>query len=862
MRLDPFMLPLSIVLTWLQRIRYGTKMLDLHVRPETFRHEIYSTGTKDSASDLGFSALVSHEAHVKTADTKAKDHTMDADVAALKESLASMAKEKEARKYVDTALTITSCILVAHADCDCLNRVTLSDAFVSTSKNATPFARRRPASLLNRSVTSSANSTPRPNATAPTSAPQQESLAKAQEKGMRAALVHLLAIKPVGEQDIATKTRIPKSQLEQLLPKIAEKSGPNWALSSKSYKDLNPWTFKYQTETQRQSAIDNAIRAFDRIRVAKDDKLWQVLLPIDERGKGKVLSKLHLGIERRDQHQQQGTPGLAPTPVHHTIEKVEAGGASPSIALASTPRNGAVATGRSANGISIEKRLKEAKKKQELERKKKEKEAGLNDREAKLKDVTKPRPTTAGTTKKRANVASKNTSDKIKSAETVHSSDDEEGEITEPKPKPRRDKEVVDTNLRPASKRDTPIHGDSKMTPKLQANAERRIQASKPSTSANKSRPVTSQVSHLPPEDIAGVRPLKRTEGTTMAKEAGPTSTTARPRGTTISKQTPVQKPVKSSSSAMVSTQRQHPVSPRKDTRPKVPSPLGTTKPRNASEEADNMTHKLPASRPSKPTTPAFGATQNAARAAIFGAASGRPGRPIPVIKKRPLERADIAQDSPRKASKLTANSTTKGPVNDVARAKTSTNNMSSARPTHESNLKRQIHADSPAMGSTATPKNTDSKLKRKANDISSGFHDHEVSAPKHRKTNSSSTHSVDHPTNSSLTSLTTAPTVSPEPSPRSPSQRTPPSSRPMDVIQRFLNDAEASPKTQSTWESALDKADKFQKELYPAYLELYDQVEAMPQGEVDDEQRRALFMMHNKLKAYKKDIYDGVGRR
>ena len=74
-------------------------MLDLNVRPETFRHEIYSAN-KESAGNVDFAALVSHQAHIKTAEDKSGNDNADADaaLATLKQSLASMAKEKEARK--------------------------------------------------------------------------------------------------------------------------------------------------------------------------------------------------------------------------------------------------------------------------------------------------------------------------------------------------------------------------------------------------------------------------------------------------------------------------------------------------------------------------------------------------------------------------------------------------------------------------------------------------------------------------------------------------------------------------------------------------------------------------------------------
>merc|ERR1711881_404091 len=48
------------------------------------------------------------------------------------------------------------------------------------------------------------------------------------------------------------------------------------------------------SEEDRQAAIENAIRAFDRMRLPKDDPLWQKLLPKADRGKGITLSKLAL----------------------------------------------------------------------------------------------------------------------------------------------------------------------------------------------------------------------------------------------------------------------------------------------------------------------------------------------------------------------------------------------------------------------------------------------------------------------------------------------------------------------------------------------------------------------------------------
>lgn len=744
------------------------------------------------------------------------------------------------------------------------NRTTVDPSIMPVTKNGKLQPHRQFNSLSSRSANSSATSTPRLNAP-PTSAPQIDAVAKAQEKGMRTVVVHLLATRPASEQDIASKTRIPRSQLAQLLPKIADKDGNNWSLSNKSYKEIDPWTFNYTTPSQRECAISNAIRAFDRIRIGKEEKIWQILLPKEERGKGKVLSKLHLNVEQRD---QQVSPGLAPTPVHRPADKADPSSLTPNAAAASTPRNGAVATGRSASGISIEKRLKDAKKKQELEKKKMAKERDVaSDRESKPRE-TKPRAsmkaTATTTAAKRA--AAKPLSGKIKSAERVHDSDDddEEGEITEPSLASQRNKRLNATAPSAASKNEKPLLNNK------QPVSEKRSTNLKPSittgTPSSKARPSSSQA-----EGSADTQPVKRDARLTNA------ATTSTPKAAVAAKQANAQRPVKSSSSAVSSDQRPH-------TRPKIPSPLGTTKPRNASEEADPAPKSGNSSRLSKTATSSSAAAASktlpkqadvaskTGKLPFFGEHTGRPG---PVIKKRPLEQADIGSDSPRKAAKVTAGSTAKSTLNNVTRA--SANDSPLARPANDNTtgIKKQ------AKSTTGTPA-TDSKLKAKANDLSSGLHDH---APRpthtHHKTDSSSTHSADQRTASSLTSLTTAPTTSPSPSPPPPSpnsaRHTPPaasSSHPRtrphnstdrdipmpDVIQMFLNDAEASPKTQSTWESALDKAAKFRTQLYPAYAELFDKLERTPPEEVDEEDRRTLFMLHSKLKAYKKAIFDAVG--
>lgn len=135
------------------------------------------------------------------------------------------------------------------------------------------------------------------------SSPSLGSSSSPRNQAQRFALLHFLAIGPSPEAVIVKKTAIPRLECIQLLGKVAKQSEPGvWQLGERWFKELDVWQFPYPSQQQRQNAIDNAIRAFDRQRLSREDKVWQVLLPKEERGKGKILSKLYL------------TGGLTPQP--------------------------------------------------------------------------------------------------------------------------------------------------------------------------------------------------------------------------------------------------------------------------------------------------------------------------------------------------------------------------------------------------------------------------------------------------------------------------------------------------------------------------------------------------------------------
>lgn len=144
----------------------------------------------------------------------------------------------------------------------------------------------------------------------PTSAPAQPDQKSAKLEALRTPLTHLLAIRPVSEKFLALKTRNSEKECLELLHKVGKPwrlDASKWELSDRAYKTLDLWKFPYPTSDDRQMAIDNAVKAFDRLRLSRSDKLWDSLLPVTERNKGKCLSRLNL---HSGPIQRSGTPRI------------------------------------------------------------------------------------------------------------------------------------------------------------------------------------------------------------------------------------------------------------------------------------------------------------------------------------------------------------------------------------------------------------------------------------------------------------------------------------------------------------------------------------------------------------------------
>jgi len=102
------------------------------------------------------------------------------------------------------------------------------------------------------------------------------------------------------------------SDVEAILSKFAEPytlDHSKYDLRKESYRRVDVWDFPYDDD-DRQTVIDRAITAFDRLRFGKEESIWQSLLPQHERGKGKCLSRLNLGAPGRPTIQGSHTPDI------------------------------------------------------------------------------------------------------------------------------------------------------------------------------------------------------------------------------------------------------------------------------------------------------------------------------------------------------------------------------------------------------------------------------------------------------------------------------------------------------------------------------------------------------------------------
>jgi RNA polymerase II elongation factor ELL len=271
------------------QLKYGDKTHVLQTSSESFRHELYQSSSAGSDNDLRFAGLINHSLAVQ----RAEEHTSGVDPALeqLKSSMAAISELKEANKTI----------------------VGNASPMYPSGRRAAPKSLKpqhlRPSSNFNSPLRTN------PSSPALPALPQHMSSGpSAITQALRRVLIHLIASGPHSENWLRHNARASQTAVKEVLTKIAKKDDlDKYTLMDKAFKELDPFNFPYQASENRQSAIDNAIKAFDRMRLAKDDKLWQVLLPEEERGKGKCLSRLNV----------QAPAQKPATPLHKITKAIE-----------------------------------------------------------------------------------------------------------------------------------------------------------------------------------------------------------------------------------------------------------------------------------------------------------------------------------------------------------------------------------------------------------------------------------------------------------------------------------------------------------------------------------------------------------
>ncbi|KAJ5772962.1 hypothetical protein N7457_007858 [Penicillium paradoxum] len=283
-------------------LHYGGKSQSFHAYPETHRSEIYHSSSDKET--LYFTGVLSHSLEVE----KAKNATAATDqaLAELEEKLNAHERGKESKKthiisHPDELMGFRGSKAGYRGPTTKVERE--KDRFLKTAANRS----------LTASPTLGAPKSPSlaPSfAMTPTSVPMSQSKDRERLEALKVPFIHLLAVRAVSAKFLARQTRSTIEDCTALGEKfgVVNRINPEkYNLKDKVYKDLDLFGFNYTPE-DRKEAIENSISAFDRMRISKSDKIWQQLLPKAERGKGKCLSRLNLNTRPS---QKPAAPGKA-----------------------------------------------------------------------------------------------------------------------------------------------------------------------------------------------------------------------------------------------------------------------------------------------------------------------------------------------------------------------------------------------------------------------------------------------------------------------------------------------------------------------------------------------------------------------
>jgi len=454
-------------------LNYGKKSVQLGESRSTFPSELFST-RDDGFDQLYFSGSINHVLEARKAqEVVAKT---DAALAALENTLKTMQEERSSNEanFVRTKEDIKQLARKEHRPSPLLSQKDRFASGMASSRPSSPFLK--------------ASFSP---GLGPASAPLPSGLSakdKVRLDAMRIPMLHLLAARPMTSEGLRKILHAPKDDCDRVLEKVAKPLQDNEGkkeLKEKSYRELDVWKFPYQKQEDRQAAIDRAVQAYDRMRIERSDNLWQLLLPNDERGKGKTLSRLNFD-----------KPAQKPaTPRPHVEDgddiKVEASDKE----RAKLPaKKKTVAQGTS----------------QERHEKKKISKDAISSRPKDLKETIRPESAQGkNNTPKPAPQPAKQAG-KFKSSEVIENSDEEAETVSVVAAKPNSSSTLVKRKAQPASTTTSTSVRAPKITSNLSPNKNlQRTHQSKSSTAGSETK--RSSDSHPLPNKTLHPRPKNDT---------------------------------------------------------------------------------------------------------------------------------------------------------------------------------------------------------------------------------------------------------------------------------------------------------------------------------------------------------------
>jgi RNA polymerase II elongation factor ELL len=406
-----------------QTLFYGSTSQHIYLSPEPpGTAELYRTTAADP-ENLYFTGTLSHRMEI----AKAKEATAGTDeaLAALEQTMSALKQDKESKK--------THLI----TDIQGMRALGAGDKRSANGREAASLARwpvtkidqqkeRFFQNAANRSMPGSPSlGMPRSPASlpqlTPTSTPAAYNKQKTRLDALRVPLIHLLAIRAVSVKYLAQQTRASPDDCLDLVRKYGEENPLNrekFNLKGKYYKDLDVWHFPYRSQSDRDEAINNAVVSFDRQRISPSDKLWQMLEPKQDRGKGRCRSKFA--------DLKNGPIHKAATPRIQVHASEEAGKDGYHTGSETDPANGRLTpkAAETAAAPSQRKRLGE-----------KDAAPGKKAAPPRAKNTTLTGRVTKKTAEKKAAAKAE---PKFKSAEFVHDSDDDSDLSADVAPPPKK----------------------------------------------------------------------------------------------------------------------------------------------------------------------------------------------------------------------------------------------------------------------------------------------------------------------------------------------------------------------------------------------------------------------------------------